>query len=652
MIKRYTLIILVTLQMNTEFFGQYYYGSPESKQKTQCNNQYQKGWQHCELNVKPVIFEKGCDAGYLYGDEIGRARAIIALWKEFKSHSDKTNILVLAHAVYPHLWQKGGRLKVKRDAFNAGLNDTFEIERAYQKGLEVGRADIQNYPQNYPGSQIHYPKLGIPNLLFAPKSCFEKGKSACETVNGEDWFQEGYKKGVEAGIKDGFFKHYQEIGKEAREMREDQDLVIRLQKSNHGDQTIDTIQLTFNDSYVEGIEKATHDWYVKGVKDGRKERFQTEYLQYVEDKKGQAKFDKRNMVLAIDCQKVSGLFTQLGKSKSSVNANVFAEALDSVNLPVLRYLNSLYAEDLTAQEKKDVFDFYFRINKDLAETYYATYLRLCLQRNFRHQVPYFDYRYYQSAEAFLDVVRTGLCSIAEACYAYAKGNRRPFETIDFYVMGSGCELIIKDVLPQIETCLSKQMLILDYDECIPSLQASTQILLTEETAVIRSETKKISESINASGTCKATVDMDIITICEIGYTIDDLIVSVNHSEQCFFITISATPRLLNIISQDYHVRSLSTKSDGPCTCDDCISCTKTCRCKVSESDLKKLFNDHKPEISELQSLKDPLGAEEADRIIPDLRKILEPAISLPPGLYEVKLEFGGSKQTICASKNF
>lgn len=169
--------------------------------------------------------------------------------------------------------------------------------------------------------------------------------------------------------------------------------------------------------------------------------------------------------------------------------------------------------------------------------------------------------------------------------------------------------------------------------------------LTVET---RMHTKQGSGTTRIGRAYEASICMDIKTILNLRFKVEDLQISIDHCTQTFKIILPDAPKIREVVQHDYTVRNLDNSIDDYCGPAPSLRKTKV----LPESKIRRIFKKNRTPVKSLDIAKYPLDHTIAIKILePHLQKLLEPSIALFHSAYQAVLQFGDSTYMLIPSGN-
>ena len=491
----------------------------------------------------------------------------------------------------------------------------------------------------------YYVKPQIANEVSLYNRAYKDGRKVGWESGREEGYQEGHRNGYTQGLFIGKKMGADSLLRATKELNTDEYHLMMMIQYDLLKDRIECAEHARNDGYLIGLEESNMNAFELGFKEGYQKAF--DYLFTINLGRGEdVSYPERgDSRLAIDYEKVAKLLHGIGEEYLYVDFERFSGALHEIHLEILAYLVQRLKFNLSPQEEAEVFQRYEEIHNRLARSYYRRYFSLCRTRNRNYEnKSFYDYRYYNSADIFLDIVGLGISAVVDVVFTYAKSNSQFATTSGFEVMGHVAELIIDEVVLPIEDLLLKQALVLDYDQQIPQLVLFSKQLLEPFIAETRVHRKKVREHITVNKFYSATVEMEIETIVNVGFNLADFSIELDHYRQSFLLNLSAQPRLLQVVKQDYKVRCIKSEVYVPWP-------GGYGRENLPEKVLEEIFEAHRDSPESLDICRKPLQKATLEIIIPSLVKIMEPCISLPVGCYEAQVRFGNySSQKIITAR--
>ena len=359
------------------------------------------------------------------------------------------------------------------------------------------------------------------------KSGFKKGKKIGYAEGFERGIKQGKSYGIMVGKLMGSDSVLAEIKKTDREMYEI--LIIK----NYGlmEKRIKRIESIKEGTYILGYEENVIEAYQMGFREGYETAFDSTMTIKLMAGQYEEYSPRNNANLSIDYEKIAKLLNDINGQNTIVEYSHFSHALNEVHSEVLLYL--VLRLGLPPIEQGEVFQRYEEIHTKLAALYYKRYLELCSSKNRNYEKSFYDYRYYTSADIFLDIVGMGISSVADVTFTYAKNNPGFATENGFEVLGHIAELIIDEIFIPLEDYLLKNALILDYNHTLPQVTNITKEILLPKVAETRIHRKIITETVEVSSNYTATIVMEIETIVNVGFYLDDFSIIVDHNKQLF-----------------------------------------------------------------------------------------------------------------------
>ena len=138
------------------------------------------------------------------------------------------------------------------------------------------------------------------------------------------------------------------------------------------------------------------------------------------------------------------------------------------------------------------------------------------------------------------------------------------------------------------------------------------------------------------------------TILQVGYRIDQLKLKIDHKAKCFQIQLTDAPRLMDVLLRDYIVKSVSNTVVNDCDPKNYLAKTESVR--LPHRKINRMYKRNRPAVKSLEITTSSLNHDQAlKKLIPILKKIMEPSIALFYSCYSVQLEFGGNRIEIISS---
>ncbi|GJM33163.1 MAG: hypothetical protein DHS20C18_21640 [Saprospiraceae bacterium] len=157
----------------------------------------------------------------------------------------------------------------------------------------------------------------------------------------------------------------------------------------------------------------------------------------------------------------------------------------------------------------------------------------------------------------------------------------------------------------------------------------------------RIDKRQISDNVQLKKRRTVTVEMEIQVVFNIGLSVEDLTLSVNHERQTLDLFIPFDPKVLKIVDQNYKIIAIRQKKDPT------GQKKLTGNFADSVDDWKhiidganRVFNTHQTSLTELDRWGNPIEKEALEKIIPTLVKIFEPLVAVGGNAYGVNIKFG------------
>jgi hypothetical protein len=481
---------------------------------------------------------------------------------------------------------------------------------------------------------VYYVKPQLSNHVSLHNRGFKDGYSQGKERGIDEGYhigyREGYKKGIEAGKVLGIDSLLT-----ATKAEEYEKYVFLVMKHYHLiENRVKDFERAAEEGKRVGRQESAQESYSLGFKDGYEKAFDLVYgINLAQGETIDRPVGEPGR-MAIDYEKVARLLNDIGHDYLSVDFERFSNSLYEIHTEILSYLVRRLSKDLSPAEETEIFQRYEEIHSRLARSYYRRYFSLCRTRNRNYEnKSFYDYRYYNSADIFLNVVEMGISAVVDVTLTYAKSNPQYAATKGFEVMGHSLELLLDEVMLPLEDLLLKQALVIDYDQQIPVLVSYTQQLVEPIIAETRIHKKKVNAEVQIDANLSALVTLEIETIVNIGFYLEDFTVQVDHNKQSFHLMLSTQPRLLEVVKQDYKFLSAKVQASVPWP-GGYVEGT------LSEASLQAIFEANKDMPASLPICQRPLSRASLNLITPSLIKVMEPCISLPVGCYEASVFFG------------
>jgi hypothetical protein len=492
------------------------------------------------------------------------------------------------------------------------------------------------------------------NIYIKPINAYEQSGV---NKGHKDGLVEGFKKGIQKGKNDGYTEGFAtgqkqgiQIGMDSlmqkfRRLDNDSFKIILVTRLAH---KLDGNHRKFDQISNAAYEKAKLDVnrssFTAGYEKGRDDYFR-------EMSKIQlSKFDYKNKPPRIapsftpDFDKLVHLLNDIKDANNVTQRVSFDEAVKMIHEDMLSYLVRRF--ELTPTEQGLVFSRYSEMHSELTELFYSEYVSACSKTNRNYEKSYYDFKYSHSTDIFLNIVNAHICSLADVMFTYAMANPQWAVTNGFKVMGHVCELISVELLLPLYDYMFKDALINDYNYVRPQIITQTKQILTSSIVETRTHTKTVTETIDVAPNATASIKMEITTIVNVGYFLEDFEVLVDHKNQQFTFCLSSAPRYLNTVLQDYKVLSIDIENTVPPS-----KTTTTVQNKIKKADFDKIFFANKDKAETLNICEQAFSASVATTLIPTLVKIIEPATTLPYSCYKARLLFSGKGSFQLVSAN-
>jgi hypothetical protein len=510
-------------------------------------------------------------------------------------------------------------------------------------------------------------------ILFNVHLNAQENVNPCEKVR-ESLLSEtennGYKRGREEGEKEGKAKGIKEgriegieIGRKfninlfldslrANSQRENEFMCLQLQRNPQWKDNVKRndklYKMARNTGYYEGFWNNSDEYFRRGFDRG----FDSIYT--INIRLGQeVTLEPYSFIPKINYDKISKLLANVNGSNYSSEFTFFNYAVQEIHTEILAYLVKRLG--LNSLEQQEVYEEYGKIHEKLVKLYYKKYLQIMKTKSLPYDKNYYDYGHYHSVNVFLEIISSGICSLSDVLFTYAKSNTQFAAINGLEVMGSICELIIDEILLSVDDGLVKTALIYSYDKNIENIDSYCKNTL--EPMIIESliDIKEVKGTIEISKDYSAEVTMEIETVYNIGLNLEDFSVNVDHQDAKFTINLSNKPRIINIVYQTYKIKKIKNKIGytqsvykyGPLNREEKPvkkEKKETKYCTISGDVFDDMFNRDKPSVEDLDL--ETIEREKINHIAVILMKALEPAIALPSACYSVILNFGEKEESL------
>jgi len=446
----------------------------------------------------------------------------------------------------------------------------------------------------------------------------------------------GIKKGIKKGMGIGADTLLQQIDRVKNNDRRFLALYLDAEKHKETDK-MEGIRIA---SRAAGYEECQDEYYGLGFNDGYASAFDSTYNIWLKKGHISLRNPEPKIELVINYDKVANLLSKI-ETSNAVDYIYFNQALKEVHIEILTYIMVLV--EFTREEEQEILEFYERMHPDLSSLYYRKYVSHCQSKNRNFDKSFYDYRYHTSVNAFLQIVNSGICSVADRVVTFAKNNTQHSAVEGFESMGHICEAIIEKIVVPMEDLFLKNAVRLDYNATLPQINQITTQIITSEVAETRRHCKKIKETFSPGGGASVDIEMEIITIIEVGYDVNSLEVEVDHNQQRFTVNLTQAPRFIRTVYQDYKVLCIKNRVS-------CNPITNYTKFTITEEKLQSIFETNRDNPRELDIAHKFLKKQTSNKLVPMLTKILEPCVVLPYSCYSAKMKFGRSSSELIAIK--
>lgn len=455
-------------------------------------------------------------------------------------------------------------------------------------------------------------------------------------------YDKGYSNGYLAGDHDGYLRGLVEGRRIAentlldslKSVRAADDLRLALIERMYANKdTLDKFEGIREAGYVAGLHTGRREAYVEAYRKGFDDAFDSLYP--INLRRGQGIkyriFDPNKMNLSIPYERIARFIAKELQQESFLNQKAFGQLLKEVHTNFISLVSQMV--ELDGQESADMFLRYEEIHTALSELYYETYLQKILLKNRDLDKNFYDYRYHLSCAEFVDVARTGICSLMDVLITFAKSNSQSATMNGFEVMGHICELLHREPIQEFEDGLLKSALVFDYDANVERLTSSLRSLLSKQTVDILSRVVDSKSIYLDKPDFGVDIERDVIQVLAVGFDTTQVLVTVDHNEQKFYIKLSQKPVVLRKLFE----LGIPTYIRAETLCQASMpSVTKSL--KLDKSQWAR--EDNAVRFANPQTLP-PITIGAVTNLVPFFRKFMEPAVSLPTSCYNVYLDFEG-----------
>ena len=336
---------------------------------------------------------------------------------------------------------------------------------------------------------------------------------------------------------------------------------------------------------------------------------------------------------------------------------LFSNLVERIHNSALDYIAIRLNLDSIAT--KDMYYEYKRIHQDLALLYFEKYLEIYNSVNAKYNTSFYNFKLYYSVEIFVDIINSGICSVADVVLTYAKKNSQFAAISGLHILGNVCQILIDEVLKEFEDNLKKVTLKNEYNSIIPALTISTKNVLSPVIIENRKFTKTVLENIKLSKNYSVDITMEIETFYSVGIDTSSLVISVNHLDQNFIIDIPNKPILLGINHQSYKVTNILNKFNFIKTINKSRyiysmfhslpfiifknknhSIDESLYMTINSNTFNEIFNKSITKADEIVIDQD-FKSSNNENISGIIKNAFEPALALPSSCYNVYMKFAG-----------
>lgn len=524
------------------------------------------------------------------------------------------------------------------------IGDKEGYARGKEAGIEEGyERGVNKAFDNMDSSWLYYT---IPLALAASKRDFDKMKEIHEKNggrNGEIKIEDLQKH------SDGFWMQF---GKN-NSTRYMLDLYRQSVEAN--------VNATAYDSTLSRYREIRAKVYNEGWRNG----FQTAYNIHL--KQGQnVTLKEIKLPSALDyVQLVEDIHVIQGKSIYE-DATTFSNLIKKVHVDMIDYLSLRL--DLSETERRDALVEYDSIHPLIASQYYEKYLSIYRSWGIEaeNKSDFYNYHFYHTTHSLIDVISSGLCSVADVCLTYSKSNSQ-YAAIVGLETGNVCWVLREDYLQTIYYNLLKVAFSRDLNTVVPEMQSSIRQSLSDFNAESQIHKKTVTKVVPLSEGEEAEITMEITSVYNTGFELSDISVEADHKKQNVNVKVARTPRLLGIIQQQGRVLKVITRKEYTQTKEiektavgikpifrgeekiydkDKKETKKIAEVTVSEKVFNQILEENKPTEEEIKKEMKKLPLDAYQGITTLLKKVVEPAVSLPNTNYKTTFKYGGKKFNI------
>jgi hypothetical protein len=351
---------------------------------------------------------------------------------------------------------------------------------------------------------------------------------------------------------------------------------------------------------------------------------------------------------------------------------IFSNMLKRIHLDILDYLGRKLS--LTALDNELLKNEYLKAHDDMVGTYYTNFRNIINHETIetKHK-GFYDLMTYYYGDAFIRVVRDGICGVADVMFTFVKKNSLYAGVNGLDNIGEGhiCQVVMEKVVSPLKLHIDRITLGYDYDVAIPTIEATLKThfsnLVLETREVLYPELIEQSVQLKDGTTTHITLQL----YAYVGLSVNPDFIGITHSlsDAASFLSAKISDKPF-VLPHVFHVGYKVVNTDVTAAFEyetprysifgklffwkkskfpkkQIVKQKKTID---MSKEYENIFNQHKYKVTYdfISAIvqKQDLNTNCMNIFLPIVEKIFEPLLSVPTSHYVVRMAFGSQQKEI------